>query len=146
MDRAGIAGNKRGSHCLRHSLGTNYIDAGGDPFTLKRIMRHRNITTTQKYVNFAMHTVVKHHHQFSPLRDALRAAQAGFFDANLAIKEAEAILNARKDDLVGAGVTPVEKKANRSNAGAGATAATNKAGDGASKWGVTPLLPGLSEL
>jgi integrase/recombinase XerD len=75
MDRAGIAGPKRGPHCLRHSLGTNYIAAGGDPFTLMRIMRHSNISTTQKYVNLAMRTVIEHHHRYSPLRDAIKGAQ-----------------------------------------------------------------------
>ncbi len=75
MDRAGIAGPKRGPHCLRHSLGTNYIADGGDPFSLKRIMRHSNISTTQKYVNLAMHTVVAMHNLHSPLRQALRGAQ-----------------------------------------------------------------------
>lgn len=75
MDKAGIGGPKRGPHCLRHSLGTRYIASGGDPFTLKRIMRHRNIATTQKYVNLAMHTVVEQHHRHSPLQEALRASQ-----------------------------------------------------------------------
>lgn len=75
MERAGIPGPKRGPHCLRHSLGKNYIASGGDAFTLKRIMRHKNITTTQKYVTLAMHDVVEHHHQHSPLRDAIRGAQ-----------------------------------------------------------------------
>lgn len=75
MDRAGIAGPKRGPHILRHSLGTQYIAGGGDPFTLKRIMRHSNISTTQRYVNLAMHTVVEHHRLYSPLREAIRGAQ-----------------------------------------------------------------------
>ena len=75
MDRAGIRGSKRGPHCLRHSLGMNYIADGGDPFTLKRVMRHRNIATTEKYVNLALRTVVEQHHQHSPLRGALRGAQ-----------------------------------------------------------------------
>lgn len=75
MDMAGIAGPKRGTHILRHSLGTQFIAGGGDPFTLKRIMRHRNIATTQKYVNLAMHTVVEHHRLYSPLREAIRGAQ-----------------------------------------------------------------------
>lgn len=75
MDRAAIPGVKRGPHCLRHSLGTNFIAGGGNPFTLQRIMRHRNISTTQKYVHLAMHTVVEHHHQHSPVREALRGAQ-----------------------------------------------------------------------
>jgi len=75
MEAAGIVGPKRGPHCLRHSLGTNYIAGGGDPFTLKRVMRHSNITTTQKYVNLAMHTIVERHNIYSPVRDALRGAQ-----------------------------------------------------------------------
>ena len=56
-------------------MGTNYIAAGGDPFTLKRIMRHSNIATTQKYVNLAMRTVIEHHHQYSPLREAIKGTQ-----------------------------------------------------------------------
>ena len=75
MERAGIPGPKLGPHILRHSLGSNYIADGGDPFTLQRIMRHRNIATTQKYVNLNMRTVVAAHHQHSPLRDAIRGAQ-----------------------------------------------------------------------
>jgi len=88
MDKAGVAGPKRGPHCLRHSLGTNYIASGGDPFTLKRIMRHTNIATTQKYVNLAMHTVVEHHRQHSPLREALRASQGVLIE-----REVEEILS-----------------------------------------------------
>jgi len=75
MERAGIPGPKLGPHCLRHSLGKNYIVGGGDPFTLKRVMRHRNIATTQRYVNLSMNDVVEKHHQYSPLREAIRGAQ-----------------------------------------------------------------------
>ena len=75
MEKAGIAGPKLGPHCLRHSLGKNYIANGGDAFTLKRVMRHRDIATTQKYVNLAMKDVIEQHHQHSPLRDAIRGAQ-----------------------------------------------------------------------
>lgn len=75
MDKAGIRGTKRGPHCLRHSLGMNFIANGGNPFSLKRIMRHKSIATTDKYVNLALRTVVDQHHQHSPLRDAIRGAQ-----------------------------------------------------------------------
>lgn len=95
IDRAGIAGPKRGSHLLRHSLATNFLADGGDIFTLQRIMRHTDIGTTQKYIHLAMRTVVKRHHEHSPLRDALQAAQGiqqNFFDTSLPIKEAQAIL------------------------------------------------------
>ncbi len=92
MDRAGIAGPKRGSHCLRHSLATNFLANGGDLSTLQKIMRHNNIATTQKYVHLAMHTIVERHHQYSPARDAIRGAQWSFFDNGQAIKEAEVIV------------------------------------------------------
>jgi len=75
MRRAGIPGPKLGSHILRHSLGANYIAAGGDPFSLQKIMRHESIATTQKYVNLPSHVIIERHHQFSPLRVALRGAQ-----------------------------------------------------------------------
>ncbi|MBA7666792.1 Tyrosine recombinase XerC [subsurface metagenome] len=95
MDMAGIAGPKRGTHLLRHSLGTQFIAGGGDPFTLKRIMRHRDIATTQKYVNLATHTLVEHHRLYSPLREAIRGAQQSFFDTDQAIKEAESIISSK---------------------------------------------------
>lgn len=102
MDRAGIVGPKRGAHCLRHSLATNFLADGGDVFILQRIMRHTDIGTTQKYVHLAMRTVVKRHHEHSPLRDALRGAQGALFsqdfDTHLAIKEAEKILGRNRHD------------------------------------------------
>lgn len=75
MKRAGIPGPKLGSHILRHSLGRGYIAGGGDPFSLRLIMRHRSISTTQKYVNLTLPTVIEKHHKYSPLRDAIRGAQ-----------------------------------------------------------------------
>lgn len=90
MERAGISGPKRGPHCLRHSLGKNYIEDGGDPFTLKRIMRHRNIATTQKYVNLSMQHVIEQHHRHSPLREALRGTQSTLWE-----QEVEEILEGR---------------------------------------------------
>jgi len=92
MDRAGISGPKRGPHLLRHSLATNFLANGGDLATLQRIMRHKNIATTQKYVHLAMHDVVKRHNLYSPARDAIRGAQRSFFANDQAMKEAEAIL------------------------------------------------------
>ncbi len=92
MDRAGILGPKRGAHCLRHSLATNFLASGGDLATLQRIMRHKNIATTQKYVHLTMRTVVEQHNEYSPARDAIRGAQGSFFDNGQAVKQAEKIL------------------------------------------------------
>ncbi len=97
MDRAGIAGPKRGSHLLRHSLATNFLANGGDLSTLQKIMRHNNIATTQKYVHLAMHTIVERHHQYSPARDAIRGAQWSFFDNGQAIREAEEIVTSKRE-------------------------------------------------
>ncbi len=90
MEKAGIPGPKRGPHCLRHSLGKNYVADGGDPFTLRRIMRHKNIATTQRYVNLSLRDVVDQHHQHSPLREALRGAQGVLIK-----REVEEILETR---------------------------------------------------
>jgi len=92
MDHAGIPGPKRGAHLLRHSLATNFLANGGDLATLQRIMRHKNIATTQKYVHLAMHDIVEKHHQYSPARDAIRGAQWSFFGNGHVVKEAEEIL------------------------------------------------------
>lgn len=91
MERAGIPGPKRGPHVLRHSLGMNFIADGGDAFSLRRVMRHRNIATTQKYVNLSMGQVVEQHQKHSPLRRALQGAQ-GVLWKQEAVKEAREIL------------------------------------------------------
>lgn len=75
MKKAGISGPKLGPHRLRHSLGANFIANGGDAFTLKRVMRHKSLSTTMKYVNLNMQTVVEQHAMHSPLRTALRGSQ-----------------------------------------------------------------------
>ena len=38
-------------HSLRHSFATNFIKAGGDPFTLKSMLGHSTINTTAIYVH-----------------------------------------------------------------------------------------------
>ena len=95
IDRAGIAGPKRGPHLLRHSLATNFLADGGDVFSLQKIMRHTDIGTTQKYIHLTVRTVVRCHHEHSPLGAALRGAQGMLFSHDL-VREAEAIVAGRK--------------------------------------------------
>jgi len=91
LAHAGIAGPKRGAHLLRHSLATRFLASGGDVTTLQRIMRHQYIATTQVYVHMDMSTIVERHHEYSPVRDAIRGAQ-GLLIKREAIQEAEEIL------------------------------------------------------
>lgn len=38
-------------HSLRHSFATNFIKAGGDPFTLKSMLGHTSLNTTSIYIH-----------------------------------------------------------------------------------------------
>jgi len=96
LDHAGIAGPKRGAHLLRHSLATRFLASGGDVTTLQRVMRHQNIATTQVYVHLDMATIVESHHEFSPVRDAIRGAQ-GVLIKREVLEEAEELLVRRKE-------------------------------------------------
>lgn len=64
--KAGI--NKRVSpHSLRHQFCRDYILNGGDVFTLQRIVGHKNIQTTRKYVQMTGADLKDQHEKFSPL-------------------------------------------------------------------------------
>lgn len=40
-------------HCLRHTYGTRAVMAGMHPLTLKKLMGHKSLTTTERYVHLA---------------------------------------------------------------------------------------------
>ncbi len=71
LARAGLRG---GPHLLRHTFGKLYIMAGGDLFSLQRIMGHRQIATTRRYLEMDLRDVQVQHARFSPI--ARRAAGA----------------------------------------------------------------------
>ena len=48
-------------HIFRHSFALAYIENGGDPFSLQRILGHSNQETTSKYVNMARTNVKSQH-------------------------------------------------------------------------------------
>ena len=91
MQTAGIPGPKLGAHVLRHSLGMGFIENGGDAFSLKVILRHEDIGTTQKYVNLSMGFIIDQHHAHSPLRPAIHGAQGILIE-----REVEEILGAEE--------------------------------------------------
>lgn len=143
MTTAGIHGPKLGGHRLRHAFGKGYLVNGGDLRSLQQIMGHSNITTTQKYASLNLTDIIEKHHKFTPLRSVHAAAQESFF-TSAALKEAEEILRANKEDnLVSVGVERTERKANPDNANPVETPKPKKADSKTSKWGDTPFLPGM---
>jgi len=64
MGRAGLQG---GPHLLRHTFGRLYVMAGGDVFSLQRIMGHRQVSTTWRYVGMDLRDVQVQHERFSPI-------------------------------------------------------------------------------
>jgi site-specific recombinase XerD len=53
-------------HTLRHSFALSYIENGGDPFSLQRILGHSTQAMTAKYVNMARSNIKAQHDRFSP--------------------------------------------------------------------------------
>lgn len=80
MKKAGIEGRKSGPHTLRHTLGRQYISAGGDLVSLQRILGHSSIQTTRIYAEMAMDDITRQHHRFTPLKTALLASQMRSFE------------------------------------------------------------------
>ncbi|MDI6857500.1 MAG: tyrosine-type recombinase/integrase [Dehalococcoidia bacterium] len=72
LKRAGIPG---GPHLLRHTFARLYITAGGDVFSLQRILGHRQIDTTKRYVDMDLRDVRAQHARFSPIARRPAAAQ-----------------------------------------------------------------------
>jgi integrase/recombinase XerD len=50
----------------RHSFALAYIENGGDPFSLQRILGHTNQETTSKYVNMARTNAKFQHSKYPP--------------------------------------------------------------------------------
>ena len=83
---SGLTGRKLGPHLLRHTLGRQFIMAGGDLVSLQRILGHTNIQTTRIYAELSMADVIRQHHKYTPIRAALAPTQGRL------IAEAESII------------------------------------------------------
>jgi len=68
LRRGGYRPPKAGPHMLRHTFGRHYIMAGGDVFSLQRIMGHQNVKTTMLYVHLNDSDLQVQHAKYSPLR------------------------------------------------------------------------------
>jgi integrase/recombinase XerD len=61
-----LSGIRFSPHTFRHSFSLAYIEAGGDPFSLQRILGHSTQAMTAKYVHMAKNNVKAQHNKFSP--------------------------------------------------------------------------------
>ena len=57
----------KGLHALRHSFSRLYILNGGDAFSLQRILTHKSITMTNRYVHLFADDLKKNYESFAPL-------------------------------------------------------------------------------
>jgi len=62
-----VGEGKRGAHVLRHTMATNFLRAGGNLETLRRILRHNDIKVTQIYAHLANEDILAEHRELSPL-------------------------------------------------------------------------------
>jgi len=72
LRRAGV--DHGGPHLLRHTFARLYLRAGGDAFSLQRILGHRDLSTTRIYVELEVGDLVERHRRFSPIVRLLEEA------------------------------------------------------------------------
>lgn len=62
-------------HALRHGFAVAYLRAGGDVFSLQKLLGHTTLEMTRRYAELAQQDVIEKHRQCSPA-DALPAPKA----------------------------------------------------------------------
>jgi site-specific recombinase XerD len=66
------------AHLLRHTFAIHYLMAGGDVFSLQRILGHSSLEVTRMYVNMVASQVKEKHRLFSPMDNMpLRGERSG---------------------------------------------------------------------
>ena len=70
--KAGITGVRCSPHTLRHTGAKRFILAGGDVFTLQRLLGHTSLAMVRRYVELAAVDVALQHARFSPVDSLLR--------------------------------------------------------------------------
>ena len=65
--RKDLGWSKLNPHLMRHSFSVNYINNGGDTFSLQRILGHTTQEMTAKYVNLSTTNIRTQHNRYSPI-------------------------------------------------------------------------------
>lgn len=69
---AGIQGLRCSPHTLRHTAAKRFILAGGDVFTLQKLLGHTSLVMVRRYVELASIDVAIQHDRFSPADSLFR--------------------------------------------------------------------------
>lgn len=64
--RFSFPGVRLSAHTLRHSFAVAYIEAGGDPFSLQRILGHADQEMTSRYVYLGKTNLGEQHQHYAP--------------------------------------------------------------------------------
>lgn len=67
-EAAGIRGVRVSPHTLRHTHAVTFVRAGGDPFTLQKVLGHSSLEMSRRYCELADSDVLKRQRELTPLR------------------------------------------------------------------------------
>jgi len=70
MIKAGIDGEKRGAHVLRHTAAVEHLEATGDLDFVRQLLGHSKVQTTQIYARLRPSKVQEKYQALSPMRNA----------------------------------------------------------------------------
>lgn len=65
--QAKIEGVRISAHTFRHTFAVEWIKAGGDPFSLQKMLGHTDMSMVRRYVRFTEGDVKLVHNKFSPI-------------------------------------------------------------------------------
>jgi integrase/recombinase XerD len=65
--KAGIMGRRASPHTLRHTYSTHYLNQGGDLKSLKEILGHSDIKTTEGYTRLTKQDLIVKNARYNPL-------------------------------------------------------------------------------
>lgn len=75
IDRAGIE-KKFTAHSLRNNYARRFLMAGGDIFSLSKLLGHSSVTVTEKaYLDLSVEDIRKNYQKFSPLENIQRGGR-----------------------------------------------------------------------